>query len=113
LDTVNVIDTLVATALSSLLTSVVTPRQTAWVVAVQRRISYTAEILASMKNIKILGLTTQITSNVQSLRDAEMETSKAYEMVQALTVALGEYMQTDNGTSRLTPFQFSQPSWHL
>jgi hypothetical protein len=81
---------IVSTALSSILTGVVTPRQTAWVEAVQRRLSYTTDILGSMRNVKMLGLTSQMFTNVQSLRDDEMEKSKRYQLVQALTNALGK-----------------------
>lgn len=43
-----------------------------------------------MKNVKMLGLVGQLFSNVQALRDSEMETSKRYETIQALTVSLGK-----------------------
>lgn len=43
-----------------------------------------------MRNVKMLGLTAQMSSSLQALRDSEMETSKRYELIQALSVALGE-----------------------
>lgn len=83
---------IVCTALSTLLTVQVTPRQNAWVEAVQRRINFTSDILGSMRSVMILGLGSKMSVNIQSLRDEEMETSKRYELIQALSVSLCQSM---------------------
>lgn len=81
---------LVATALSVLLADQVAKRQKAWLESTQRRINFTSEILGSMKNVKMLGLTSQISNNIQQLREDEIDISKRYRRVQACHVALGQ-----------------------
>lgn len=81
---------LVATALSVLLADQVAKRQKAWLESTQRRINFTSEILGSMKNVKMLGLTSQMSHNIQQLREDEIAVSKRYRRVQACNVALGQ-----------------------
>ena len=81
-----------STALSMLLAGHVTTRQKVWLEAVQRRINYTSEILGSMRNVKLLGLTDQMSSNIDQLRSSEIGISKRYRKVQALNISLGQFL---------------------
>ncbi|CAN8102283.1 unnamed protein product [Discula destructiva] len=83
-----VIVTIVSTGLSVLLAGHVTSRQGAWLAAVQRRINFTSEILKSMRSVKMLGLETQMSTNIEDLRTSEIASSKRYRRVQSLNVAL-------------------------
>lgn len=67
----------------------VTTRQKAWLEAVQRRINYTSEALGSMRNVKMLGLTGQMSANIYELRSGEIDISRRYRKVQALNISLG------------------------
>lgn len=89
-----VLITIICTGLSVLVAKAITSRQRAWLEAVQKRINYTSEILGSMRNVKILGLTGQQTSNIQQLRNTEIATSKKYRKVQSLNISLGVYPKT-------------------
>ena len=46
--------------------------QKAWMAGVQKRVGLTATVIASMKNLKISGLTTAVASYVQKLRVEEL-----------------------------------------
>jgi len=80
---------IVSTGLSMTLAGHVTSRQKAWLEAVQRRINYTSETLGAMRNVKLLGLNTQMSSNIEQLRSNELIISKRYRKVQALNISLG------------------------
>lgn len=84
----------VATGLSVVIAGFITSRQKAWLVTIQRRINYTSGILGSMKNVKMLGLTNQLSTNIQQLRSSELATSKRYRRVQSLNISLGKSSTT-------------------
>ncbi|ORY71658.1 multidrug resistance-related protein [Pseudomassariella vexata] len=78
----------ISTALSTLLAGHVTVRQKAWFEVIQRRINYTSEILGSMRNVKMLGLTETMSANIQQMREVEMDSSRRSRKVQSLNVSL-------------------------
>lgn len=81
---------IVATGLSTQLAGLIGPRQKSWIQAMQRRINYTSEILGSMKNVKMLGLTDNMVSNIDNLRTDELAVSIKYRIVQSLDISLGK-----------------------
>ncbi|KAI0124180.1 P-loop containing nucleoside triphosphate hydrolase protein [Xylariales sp. AK1849] len=80
--------TIVSTGLSTLIAAHITSRQKAWYQAIQRRINYTSEILGGMRSAKMLGLTKQLSENIQQMRDDELGISKTYRKIQALNISL-------------------------
>ncbi|ROW02989.1 hypothetical protein VMCG_05737 [Cytospora schulzeri] len=92
-----VLVTIISTSLSVVIAGFITSRQRAWLEAVQRRINYTSGILGSMRNVKMLGLTAQLSSNIHQLRSSELATSKRYRKVQSLNVSLVNLPGTFNG----------------
>ncbi|KIA75537.1 ABC multidrug transporter [Aspergillus ustus] len=53
-------------------------RQAKWLEAIERRISSTAAMLASIKGVKLLGLKPSLMSSIQSLRLEELSISKGF-----------------------------------
>lgn len=78
----------VSTCLSIVLAGHITSRQGTWLAAVQRRINYTSEILGSMRSVKMLGLETQMSANIEDLRTSEIALSKKYRRAQSLVNAV-------------------------
>lgn len=68
----------------------VTSRQKTWYQAIQKRVNYTSEILGSMRNVKMLGLSKQLSKNIQEMREGEMDISRQYRKVQSLNISLGK-----------------------
>lgn len=58
----------------------------------QKRINYTSEILGSMRDIKMLGLSDKMASNITDMRENEMTISKRFRTVQSLNISLGKYV---------------------
>lgn len=56
----------------------ITPRQKAWLEAIQTRVNATSEILGSMKGVKMTGLTEKVASIIQGLRVRELDLSVKY-----------------------------------
>ncbi|ROW15668.1 hypothetical protein VPNG_02110 [Cytospora leucostoma] len=92
-----IIVTIISTGLSVQIAGLITSRQKAWLGAVQRRINYTSGILGSMRNVKMLGLTSQMSANISQLRRTEIATSKRYRKVQSLNTSLVNLPETFNG----------------
>ncbi|KUI69238.1 Multidrug resistance-associated protein 1 [Cytospora mali] len=88
--------TIIATGLSVVLARFITSRQRAWLEAVQRRINFTSGILGSMRNVKMLGLTSELSANIHQLRSSELTTSKRYRRVQSLNISLVNLPETFN-----------------
>lgn len=65
-----------------------TSRQSIWLAAVERRINFTSGIFGSMRNVKMLGLETQMSANIEDLRTSEIALSKKYRRTQSLAVAI-------------------------
>jgi ATP-binding cassette subfamily C (CFTR/MRP) protein 1 len=57
--------------------------------AVQKRVSYTSDVLGSIKGMKMLGLTKLVSENVQGLRMQELKMSKRFRHVQIVNITLG------------------------
>ncbi|TGJ88504.1 hypothetical protein E0Z10_g256 [Xylaria hypoxylon] len=76
------------TLLSGQIADKVSRNQKTWLEAIQTRINFTSEILGSMKNVKMLGLTGQMFDLIQKLRDGEIAKSKKYRQVQAYYVSI-------------------------
>lgn len=58
----------------------------AWVTATQKRISATANLIANVESIKILGLSTQLGNLIQGLREAELEAGAIYRKLSLYSV---------------------------
>jgi len=57
----------------------------------QGRLNFTTEILASIKSIKMIGLAEMMTSNIERLRDEELEVSKKYRLIHSVNVLHSEF----------------------
>ncbi|KAK2608594.1 hypothetical protein QQS21_002820 [Conoideocrella luteorostrata] len=79
---------LLTTGLSSIVTSFVSARQSAWIKDTQRRVNYSTNILGSLRNVKMLGLTDQMSSNIQAMRDDEMKSFRRSEVISTLGIAV-------------------------
>ncbi|KAJ3569671.1 hypothetical protein NPX13_g6005 [Xylaria arbuscula] len=77
-----------ATLLSGQIADSVSKTQKTWLEYIQTRIHFTSEILGSMKNVKMLGLTGQMFDMIQKLRDDEIAKSKKYRRVQAYYISI-------------------------
>ncbi|RQM08295.1 hypothetical protein DH86_00001494 [Scytalidium sp. 3C] len=67
------------------------PRQRQWMQAVQKRVVVTSEVLASIKGMKMLGLTKIITDMVHGMRKQELVKSKRFRYVQVINITLGTF----------------------
>ncbi|KAI0531750.1 P-loop containing nucleoside triphosphate hydrolase protein [Xylaria digitata] len=76
------------TLLSGQIADKVSKNQKQWLEAIQTRINFTSEILGSMKNVKMLGLTGRMYDLIQKLRDDEIAKSKKYRQVQSYYVSI-------------------------
>ncbi|KAI1751604.1 P-loop containing nucleoside triphosphate hydrolase protein [Xylaria castorea] len=76
------------TLLSGQIADKVSKSQKTWLEAIQTRINFTSEILGSMKNVKMLGLTGHMFNTIQALRDDEISKSKKYRQVQAYYISI-------------------------
>jgi hypothetical protein len=65
--------------------------QAAWLEAVERRISATSAMLASMKGIKMSGLKQTLFDNLQKLRAEELHISKRFRKLMIWTMAFCKY----------------------
>jgi ABC-type multidrug transport system fused ATPase/permease subunit len=63
--------------------------QRAWMTRVQKRVGLTATIIASMKNLKISGLTTAIGSFVQKLRLEELASASRFRVILIIAALFG------------------------
>ncbi|KAI0143174.1 P-loop containing nucleoside triphosphate hydrolase protein [Xylariaceae sp. FL1272] len=79
---------IIGTALSGVLANKTSRRQKRWIEATQRRINLSSNILSSMKNTKMLGLSDQMFDMIQELRENEIAISKKYRRTQSLNTTL-------------------------
>jgi ATP-binding cassette, subfamily C (CFTR/MRP), member 1 len=63
------------------ITKVIPRFQGRWLEAAQGRVNFTSSLLYSMRNVKLLGLTSVIQDQTQGLRDFEVKECKAYRRV--------------------------------
>ncbi|KAH8682522.1 P-loop containing nucleoside triphosphate hydrolase protein [Xylariales sp. PMI_506] len=66
----------------------VPPRQRKWMAAIQKRTGITADILGTMKEVKMVGIRDPVTTQVQDLRDFELAESRKFRKIQILIIAL-------------------------
>ncbi|CAK7233982.1 hypothetical protein SBRCBS47491_008794 [Sporothrix bragantina] len=67
----------------------VPPRQRRWMAAIQKRVGITADIISSIKGVKVAGLTDKVDQQIQGLRDYELERSVQFRRMQITTQLLG------------------------
>ncbi|CAG7955917.1 unnamed protein product [Penicillium olsonii] len=63
-----------------------------WMRGIQTRVDVTASALASMKEVKMLGLSDIISSMIQKLRVRELDLSKQYRRLSFIQISIGKYM---------------------
>lgn len=95
-----------------LLAKEINPKQEAYVQAVKKRLKYASEVLGSMKNVKMLGLTSYMLSSMQSLREQEMQAIQKYNLIQAFNVALCGFLENFFRLQSMLTHD-SQRSWDL
>jgi ATP-binding cassette subfamily C (CFTR/MRP) protein 1 len=63
-------------------------RQNLWIEAIQKRVAITAEMLGSMKGVKISGLTDLLFNKIQALREHEILASQKFRSLLIAVVGL-------------------------
>ncbi|KAK2861371.1 hypothetical protein FQN49_004272 [Arthroderma sp. PD_2] len=63
--------------------------QRAWMTAVQKRVGLTATVIASMKNLRISGLTSAVSGYVQKLRVEELAAGSRFRTITVIAALLG------------------------
>ncbi|KAK0715388.1 P-loop containing nucleoside triphosphate hydrolase protein [Lasiosphaeris hirsuta] len=76
-------------AVAARVSKLVPPRQGKWMAAIQKRVGITSDIIASMKGVKVAGLSEKVESQVQGLRDFELMQSIQYRKLQIGLALLG------------------------
>jgi hypothetical protein len=66
-------------------------RQAMWLEAIERRISATSAMLASMKGVKMCGLSETLLASLQKLRVDEMNISKRFRKLMIWNMSFGEF----------------------
>lgn len=66
------------------------PRQKVWLEAIEKRVDITAQVLGSMKGVRMAGLTDKIYSTIQSMRAHEVHMSVRFRRLLIIVVAVGE-----------------------
>ncbi len=85
-------------------------RQKAWLEATQRRINFTTEVLASVKSVKLLGLTETMEAMIEQSRLEELQISKKYRRLQALRINIGMHPSPPNNSNNDLTREKSQSS---
>ncbi|KAF2808068.1 P-loop containing nucleoside triphosphate hydrolase protein [Mytilinidion resinicola] len=84
-----IIVTIVSAAITLRLSSTTQKRQLKWIMRIQKRIGVTSTMLASIKGIKIAGLTKTLTDLIQNLRKDEVKDAEGFWLLGAYTSTLG------------------------
>ncbi|OQE74121.1 hypothetical protein PENNAL_c0084G03585 [Penicillium nalgiovense] len=71
-----------------LISSLAGPRQKVWLEAIEKRVDMTAQVLGSMKGVRMAGLTDKIYNTVQSMRTHEVRMSIRFRRLLILVVAV-------------------------
>lgn len=66
-------------------------RQRKWLQRTQKRVQFTTETVGRMRDAKMLGLTDYLSTTISTLRDEELDVSKAFRRVQTFKVCLGRW----------------------
>ncbi len=80
------------------ITKVIPSYQRKWLEAVQKRVNFTSALLYSMRNVKLLGLSSVIQDRTQSLREFEVAECKKYRIVNNFMILV------QNGAAVFAPF---------
>jgi len=57
--------------------------------AIQKRVGVTTDVLGSIKGVKMSGLSSHVTKQIQGLRAAELDDQRAFRHLQITNIALG------------------------
>ena len=68
-------------------------KQKSWTGAVQKRIAMTASMLASIKSLKIMGMSDFIQTSIQTQRLQELDLSKKFRWIVVVLNMIGEWPQ--------------------
>ncbi|OAA65704.1 ABC transporter [Niveomyces insectorum RCEF 264] len=84
---------------------IIPPRQRRWMAAIQKRVGITADIVGSMKGVKVAGLNEKAEEQIQALRDYELERSKSFRiapsmLMPAVTFAVYAIVQKVSGNGQ-------------
>lgn len=75
------------------------PRQRKWMAAIQKRVGITSDVIGSMKGVKVAGLNEKANTQIQGLRDYELEQSTQFRKTQVATLLLGQWYNFQAGCS--------------
>lgn len=64
-------------------------KQNLWIEAIQKRVGVTAEMLGSIKGVKMSGLVNRLSDKITALRDAEIIASQQFRSLLVVVVTLG------------------------
>ncbi|CAK7207847.1 hypothetical protein SEUCBS139899_010662 [Sporothrix eucalyptigena] len=79
----------ICVGIAAYLGKLVPPRQRRWMAAIQKRVGITADIISSIKGVKVAGLTDKVDEQIQGLRDYELDRSVQFRRMQITTQLLG------------------------
>lgn len=79
---------LICVICSAILIRLISPRQTAWMQAIQKRVGHTASVIRNMKHLKISGLTKPVEYAIQKLRVDEIKAGGEFRVFLIYTVAI-------------------------
>lgn len=85
-----VIVCLLCVAGAGVIGKMIPPRQKQWMVAIQKRVGITTNIVGSMKGVKVAGLSGKAESQIQDLRDYELDKSVSFRKVQVSSLMFSE-----------------------
>ncbi|OAR02916.1 hypothetical protein LLEC1_04254 [Akanthomyces lecanii] len=85
-----VVIVIIATGLASLAGRLITPRQRAWMEAIQARVSSTADAIAQMKYIKMSGMAKPVRGYIQGLRIKELALGSRWRLVLVFSSSIAQ-----------------------
>lgn len=74
-----------------LISALAEPRQTMWLEAIEKRVDITAQVLRSVKDLRMTGLTDQLYLIIQAMRDHEVTMSEKFRRLLILVVGVGKH----------------------
>lgn len=85
-----VIVVLACTGLVLLASKLITPRQRAWMQAIEARVGVTADAIGQMKNIKMAGMARPVETSIQDLRDQEIGIGGRWRIMMVFCASLAQ-----------------------
>ncbi len=76
-------------ALAAQLGKLIPSRQRKWMAAIQKRVGITADVVGSMRGVKVAGLNDKAETQIQNLRDYELKQSTSFRKIQVFNLLLG------------------------